>query len=76
LNLKKFIEKNKLLLLPDPKASGATSPAKLVEQLAAVERTNHSRLMHRREDVLQEVVVPILEGLQVYQAFKKLAKHR
>jgi hypothetical protein len=32
--------------------------------------------MHRREDVLQEVVVPILEGLQVYLAFKKLAKHR
>ena len=31
LNLKKFIEKNKQLLLPDPKASGASSPAKLVE---------------------------------------------
>ena len=32
--------------------------------------------MHRREDVLQEVVVPILENLQIYLAFKKLAKHR
>ena len=76
MNLKKFIEKNRQLLLPDSKASGVYSPAKLVEQLAAVERTNHSRLMHRREDVIQEVVVPILEGLQVYQTFKKLAKHR
>jgi hypothetical protein len=37
--------------------------AKMLEHITAVERSNHSRLNHRREDVLQEVMIPILEDL-------------
>jgi hypothetical protein len=56
---------------PDPNMSAN----KILAHLADLERMNHSRLLHRREDALTDHLVPILESLHLYRSFKKLVKH-
>lgn len=91
LTLKKFIDKHKELLLGTLSKPFTTeveqspvnrsdsrehkSAVKMLQKLAEIERTNHSRLQLRREESLAKVLT-ILESLQVYHCFRKLAKNK
>lgn len=46
-----------------------------LERLADLERTNLTRIKSKREEALNEIIVPKLELIQLFESFKKLQRN-
>ncbi len=46
-----------------------------LERLADLEKTNQTRIRYKREEALNEIIVPKLELIQLFESFKKLQKN-
>jgi hypothetical protein len=64
--LKRFIDKNRELLLPHSpspilKVRDSSAAAFALERLAGLEKTNMTRIKSKREEALNEIIIPKLE---------------